>query len=88
MAGQLKIISNKEIFFSKILVLIDEREEFGSLKYTYGICECYDIGENDPIDYIEIDNLQVDRGVEYSTEVSITCRYYDHNLNCTVIEFG
>jgi len=87
MVGQLRVYSGNDVFFAPIIILVNDRVEFGNLKYEYGIAECFDFIEQDKIDGIEIDHLKVDRGVEYCKDVDVIKKYYDGEAGCIVIEF-
>ena len=83
--GILKIVSNGDVSFAPIKTLFNEREEFGTLKYSLGVAESFDIDLNSPIDSIEIEYLNTEW--EYSTHVEVMCKYMDYNINAVVIDF-
>ena len=89
MVGKLKISSNGDIYFADIIALYGDEIRRGEYFYDIGIAECYDLDENSVIDYIEVENIEIDfnDAVEYSIDVEVSDKYMDRGSNCLVIEF-
>ena len=62
-----------------------EPQEYGTLIIEGGMAECFDIGESDIINYIEIDQLETE--LEYCPSIDIKKDYMDFTSGCRVIEF-